>query len=165
MGFGLFDYAEQNPDIQEPQQEASAIRETSQTYRERQERQQDVETMKKSIMQQLEQGNAPHLILYTAIRAIGTASVDEAWTEAAVGYLDKVYGDLMQESFLQDNAAVAAKRLEEQRAEYLEKLKKAIARDQRQVGKLSIALQEAQDALDALDPPDIRNLELPPLHE
>lgn len=164
MGFGLFEYAQQNPDIQEPPQEAQAIRATAQTYRDRQERQQDIDRLKESILQQLAQGNAPQLILYTALKAIGTATDDDEFTETATGYLDRVYGDLMQESFLHDNAAIAAKRLEEQRADYMEKLRRQLDRNIKGIAKLERTLREAQDAIDAFDPaPDISNIELPPL--
>ena len=164
MGIGLFDYAQQNPDIQEPQQEAQAIRETAQTIRDREQRQQDIGKLKASILQQLDAGNAPQLILYTALKAIGTATNDDSWTETATGYLDRVYGDLMQESFLTDNAAVAAQRLEEQRAEYMDKLRRQLDRNLKGIGKLDRALQEARAAIEAFDPaPDISNIELPPL--
>lgn len=151
MSIGLFEYAQQNPGTQEPPQEAAAIRETAQTYRDRQERQQDVDRLKTSIMQQLEQGNAPQLILYTAVKAIGTATSDPEFTETATGYLDRVYGDLMQESFLTDNAAVAAQRLEDQRAEYMAKLRRQLDRNLKGIAKLDRAMQEAREAIAAFD--------------
>lgn len=164
MGYGLFDYAQQNPDTQEPQQEAQAIRETAQTITDRETRQETIDRQKESILQQLEQGNAPQFILYTAVNAIGTATGDDAFIETATGYLNRVYGDLMQESFITDNAAIAAHRLDEQRAEYMEKLRRQLDRNLKGIAKLERTLREAQNAIAAFDEkPDIHNLELPPI--
>ena len=126
MSFGLFDYAQQNPDTQEPQQEARAIRDTAQTYRDRQDRQEQVDRLKRNILQQFEQGDAPQIILYTALKAIGAATNDDEWAETAKGHLDSVYGDLMQESFAVDNAAIAAERLNKKRHEYTEKTRRRL---------------------------------------
>lgn len=165
MGYGLFDYAQQNPDTQEPPQEAQAIRETAQAYRDRQDRQQDIDRLKESILQQLEQGNAPQLILYTALTAIGTATGDESFTEAATGHLDRVYGDLMQESFITDNAAIAAHRLDDMRAEYMDKLRQQVTRNLKGIARLEKALRDAQEAIAAFDdPPDVNDI-LPPLRD
>ena len=151
MGFGLLDYAQQHPDTQEPPQEAQAIRGTAQTYRNQQERQEKTDRLKESILQQLEQGNAPQLILYTALNAIGTATSDDSWTETATGFLNTVYGDLMQESFVTDNAAIAAKRLEEQRAEYVEKTRRRMKNLQRETNTLYGCIQTILEHLDALE--------------
>lgn len=165
MGYGLFDYAQQNPDTQEPPQEAQAIRETAQAYRDRQDRQQDIDRLKESILQQLEQGNAPQLILYTALTTIGTATGDESFTETATGYLDRVYGDLMQESFITDNAAIAAHRLDEMRAEYVDKLRQQVTRNLKGIARLEKALRDAQEAIAAFDErPDINDI-LPPIRD
>jgi hypothetical protein len=151
MGFGLFDFAQQNPDIQAPQQEAQAIRDTAQTYRDRQERQEKTAQLKESILQQLEQGDAPQLILYTAFKAIGTATNDDEWVEAARGYLDRVYGDLMQESFIDDNAAIAEKRLEEKRAEYVDKTRRRMKYLQRETNTIYGYVQTILEHLDTLE--------------
>ncbi len=151
MDYGLFDYAQQNPDIQAPQQEAQAIRDTAQTYRDQQERQQAVEKLKAAILQQFEQGDAPQLILYTALKAIGTATADNTWTETATGFLNTVYGDLMQESFIDDNAAIAAKRLEDQRAEYIDKARRRLKYLQRETNTIYGYVQTIMEHLDALE--------------
>lgn len=151
MSYGLFDYAAENREPAELPPAETDVRDASKIYRAQQERRESVERIKTSILQQLERGNAPELVLYSAIRAIGIATADEDFTRQASGYLDQVYGDLLQGSFLQDNVAVAAARLEELRSSYLDKLRSSIERQQRQVAKLSIALQEAGEALDALD--------------
>ena len=151
MGFGLFDYAQQNPDIEAPQHEAQAIRDTAQTYRDQQERQEKLDQLKAGILQQLEQGDAPQFILYTALKAIGTATNDSNWTETATGYLNAVYSDLMQESFVDDNAAIAAKRLDAQRAEYVEKTRRKMATLQRETNKINGAIKALLDQLDAME--------------
>lgn len=151
MSFGLFDFAQQNPDIQAPQQEAQAIRDTAQTYRDRQERQEKLDQLKAGILQQFEQGDAPQLILYTAIRAIGTATADNEWAETAKGYLDRIYSDLMQESFIDDNAATAAKRLEEQRAEYVDKARRRMKYLQRETNTIYGYVQTVLEHLELLE--------------
>lgn len=151
MSLGLFDYAQQNPDIQEPKQEAQAIRDTAQTYRDRQEQQQEVNRLKESILQQLKEGNAPQLILYTALKAIGTATADKAWTETTTGYLDAVYSDLMQESFVTDNAAIAEKRLTEKRAEYVDKARRKLKYLERETNALFGLITTGLEHLDKLE--------------
>ena len=151
MGFGLFDYAQQNPDIEAPQHEAQAIRDTAQTYRDQQERQEKLDQLKAGILQQLEQGDAPQFILYTALKAIGTATNDSNWTETATGYLNAVYSDLMQESFIDDNAAIAAKRLDAQRAEYVEKTRRKMKALQRETNTIYGCIQTIIEHLDTLE--------------
>lgn len=95
MGTTLAEYAAQHPQ-QEPERERQAIDETARSYREQMQEREQVEGLKASILQQLEQGNAPETILYTALRAIGILTHDAAWTEAAKQTLDSVYADLAQ---------------------------------------------------------------------
>ena len=147
----LDEYAVQNP-MQEPQQEAQSIQDTAQIYRDRQERQQDISRLKDSITNQLEQGNAPQYILYTAIQAIGILTQDEQWAEAGKQFLDNVYADLAQGSFLVDNAAVAAYRLEDMKAAYNEKLRRQLTRDLNSYRRIEKALQEALQAVNDIEP-------------
>lgn len=151
MKMSLDEYAVQNP-MQEPQQEAQSIQDTAQIYRDRQERQQDISRLKDSITNQLEQGNAPQYILYTAIRAIGILTQDEQWAEAGKQFLDNVYADLAQGSFLVDNAAVAAYRLEDMKAAYNEKLRRQLTRDLNSYRRIEKALQEALQAVNDIEP-------------
>ncbi len=151
MKMSLDEYAVQNP-MQEPQQEAQSIQDTAQIYRDRQERQQDISRLKDSITNQLEQGNAPQYILYTAIQAIGILTQDEQWAEAGKQFLDNVYADLAQGSFLVDNAAVAAYRLEDMKAAYNEKLRRQLTRDLNSYRRIEKALQEALQAVNDIEP-------------
>ena len=151
MGFGVFDFAEQHPDIQEPQQEAQAIRETAQAYTDRAERQERTDRLKAHILQQLQEADAPHLILYTAFKAIATATDDPDWADTANGYLDAVYGDLMQESFIDDNATIAAQRLDDQRAAYIDKTRRRMKNLQKETTTIYGCVQTILEHLDAME--------------
>lgn len=105
-----------------------------------------------SIMEQLEKGNAPHAILYTAIKAIGLLANAPEWTEAAHGALDSVYSDLDQDSFITDNAAVAAHRLEEKQHEYNEKLRRQLDRNIRNYDRLVNSMRDTLATLSGIDP-------------
>ncbi len=160
MSFGVFDYAKQNPTAQEPPQEAQTIREAAQDYKDQQERKEDIDRLKTSILRQLEQGHAPQLILYTAIRAIGAATADQAFTDQAEACLDLIYGDLMQESFIMDNAATAAARLDDQMRKYIDGNRRRLGYMRGRLGEIQQAIDQAAAALDCLEiPPDPRNLD------
>lgn len=151
MKMSLEEYAERNP-AQEPERERQAIEETARSYEDRQQERAEVDRLKGSITNQLEQGNAPQYILYTAIQAIGILTHDEQWAEAGKQSLDNVYADLAQESFLVDNVAVAAHRLEEMKTAYNEKLRRQLTRDINGYRRIEKALQEALQAVNDLDP-------------
>ena len=108
-------------------------------------------------MQQLEQGNEPQFILYTALKAIGLLTHDEQWAEAGQKTLDNVYADLAQQSFLTDNAAIAAARLDTMQTAYNEKLRRQLKSQLNGYRRIEKALQEALQAVNALEPqePDI----------
>ena len=151
MGKSLAEYAAQNP-MQEPERERQAIEETARSYREQMQERETVEGLKASILQQLEQGNAPETILYTALEAIGTATHDEEFIKTGKQCLDKVYADLAQQSFLTDNAAIAAQRLDTMQAEYNDKLRRQLQRNLNGYRRIEKALQEALQAVNALEP-------------
>jgi len=151
MGTTLAEYAAQHPQP-EPERERQAIDETARSYREQMQEREQVEGLKASILQQLEQGNAPETILYTALRAIGILSHDAAWTEAAKQTLDSVYADLAQQSFLTDNAAIAAHRLEQMQVEYNDKLRRQLTRNLNGYRRIEKALQEALQAVNDIEP-------------
>lgn len=151
MAKTLEEYAAQHPQ-QEPERERQAIEETARSYREQMQERETVEGLKASILQQLEQGNAPETILYTALRAIGILTHDEQWTEAGRQTLDTVYADLAQQSLLTDNAAIAAQRLDTMQAEYNDKLRRQLQRNLNGYRRIEKALTEALQAVNALDP-------------
>ena len=151
MARGLFDYAEQNP-AGEPPQETRALRETVRTYREAQAQRETAEELKKSISQQITGGNAPQYILYTAISAIGLLTNDPGWTEEQRGRLDAVYDDLRQQSFITDNEEIAAHRLAEMQRAYNSKLRKSLERNLNGYKRIEKGITEALKALNEIDP-------------
>lgn len=116
-----------------------------------QERERALELME-SITEQLDKGNAPQLILYTAIKAIGLLANAPEWTEAAHGALDAVYADLEQDSFITDNSAVAAHRLEEKQHQYNEKLRRQLERDIRNYDRLVNSMRDTLATLSSIEP-------------
>lgn len=151
MGKSLAEYAAQHPQ-QEPDRERQAIADTAQSYRERQQEREQAEQLKASIAQQLQEGNAPQYILYTAIKAIGLLTHDEEWTEAQNQALDSIYEDLAQQSLLTDNAAIAAQRLDTMKKQYNDKMRRQLTTQLNGYRRLEKALQEALQAVNALDP-------------
>lgn len=142
----LAEYAARNPRPQ-PEPERQTMIETARSYNDRQEARETVEELKTSILQQLEQGNAPHIILSAAVRAIGILTHDTEWADAGQYFLDSVYADLEQQSLLQDNAAVALQRLDQMQADYNTKQARRLQTSFKQYAKLEKALNEAWNAL------------------
>ena len=148
MGKTLAEYAAQNPMPEPGRMEAAP----AQTYHERQQAAEQIARYKALILKQLESGTGPETTLYTALTAIGLATGDEEWTEAAHGALNSVYADLAQQSLLEDNAAEAAHRLEAMQADYNDKLRRQLTRQLNGYKRIERALQEALQAVDAIDP-------------
>ncbi len=123
-------------------------------FQDRQAEREQAEGLKDSIAQQLRQGNAPELILYTALKAIGLLSADEAWAADCKAILDSVYSDLVQQSLLVDTAAAAAHRLERMQRTYTDKTRAQLQRSYNGCKRLSDALEEALQAIDDIAQPD-----------
>lgn len=104
--------------------------------------------LKESITQQLAQGAEPQVILLTALKAIGILTNDDAWTEATTGQLDALYKGLAQQSFIQDNAAIAQARLDALQEDYNKKLRAALTRKIAEYRRVNDALQTALNILD-----------------
>lgn len=151
MGMSLAEYAALHPQPQ-PEQERREMEKTARTYAERQEERAEVERLKAGIWQQLEQGAAPQYILYAALKAIGILTHDPEFAQAGQKALDNVYADLAQQSFLVDNAAIAAARLENMQANYNSKLRQQLKRNLNGYRRIERALTEALQAVDALEP-------------
>lgn len=163
MSIGLFDYNEQNPgaadlldeiDIHET---AQAMQDAQATQERRERQAQTTAQLKASILRQLEQGNAPELILYTALQAIGESTGDAEWTEAATGYLDTVYKDLMQQSLFVDGVTAATERLQEKRRAFAEKqltgIKRALQSMETITTGLNLAQSQYEYIIAGLEPP------------
>lgn len=147
----LAEYAVQHPQ-QEPEQERRTVDESARRYREQLQDREQAEELKASILQQLEKGNAPETILYTALRAISILTHDAEWLEAGEKTLDSIYADLAQQSLFTDNAAIAAKRLETMQAGYNDKLRRQLSRQLMGYRRIERALTDALQAVDELEP-------------
>ena len=148
MGKSLAEYAAQNP-MPEPQRMEAA---PAQTYHDRQQQAAKIAQYKEAILKQLSSGTEPETTLYTAITAIGLLTDDAEWAEAAHGKLNSVYADLAQQSLLTDAAAEAAQRLEQMQADYNDKLRRQLNRQLTGYKRIERALQEALQAVDAMEP-------------
>lgn len=142
MGKTLAEYAAQHP-AEAPQADTAA-----RSYHDRQAEREKAEDIKQSILQQLREGNAPELILYSAITLIGLT--DEEWAAECKAILDSVYADLAQQSLLTDNAAAAAQRLEKMHRTYTDKTRAQLQRNLNGCKRLSDALKEALNAIDGM---------------
>lgn len=147
MGLTLAEYAALHPQ-QEPQQEQQARRNYQDAQRERER----IDQLKASIAQQLQEGNEPQYILYSALQAIGLLTHDPEWAEAGTRQLDSIYADLAQQSMLTDTAAAAAHRLEAMQTQYNDRLRRQLTRQLSGYRRIEKALQEALQAVDAIEP-------------
>lgn len=107
--------------------------------------------LKESVAQQIRKGNPPQYILYSALKCIGLLTHDEAWADDLEAQLDSVYGDLAQQSLLEDSAAIEGQRLEAQAAAYSERLRQQLQRLISGYGRVYGELKSALDALNEID--------------
>lgn len=138
----LEEYAAQHPQV-DPIQE-----QTTRSYHEWMQDHEEAQKLKQSITRQLEQGNEPQLILYTALKVIGILTNDPEWTEAGHQILDSVYDDLKQQSLIVDNAAIEAERLEKIQADYTTKLRRQLIRQLSSCKQIESALKETLQTLE-----------------
>ena len=150
MGRSLADYAALHPQ-ERPELDKRAMSETARTIKDKQEAREDTEALKASILRQIEAGNAPEIILYSAVKALGIATNDAGWELEARAALDEVYADLAQESLLADNATIAAARLDRLKLDYNAKLRRTLRSQLHQYKKIQTALIAALDAANELD--------------
>ena len=144
----LADYAAQHP---MPEPAEPEIKETARSYREQLQERETADRLMESILTQLEQGNQPQYILYTAIKAIGLLAHDQEWADTGQRILDGIYSDTAQQSLITDTAAIEAQRLEEMQAEYADKMRQQIKRQLKGYKRIENHLQEALQAIDDLD--------------
>ena len=141
---GLFDL----PDRQappDPEQEAAAA-----DYQDRQQELEEADGLKDGILRILEQGTDPQIVLYTAVRANGLYSRDPEFTKQAYKYLDAVYGDLAQQSFIVDNAAIAAGRLKEQAEAYRFRLMGQLTRQRNEAQRILKGIEDTLTAINTI---------------
>lgn len=118
----------------------------------RQQALEQAEALKATIARQLEAGEDPQTILYTALKVIGLLSNDQEYTETTQGKLDAVYKDLTQLSFIQDNNRIAQERLDAIKEEYNAKLRKNINTQLARYAKVEKALNDVLYALNDTEP-------------
>lgn len=139
----LEEYAAQHPAI-ETEQERAEREESAREYADGQAARRRVFELKESVMQQLQQGTAPEIILYNVIDAIGVICNDKEYTRAGQEILSRCYEGARQQSLLMDTKAEAARKLEEMRDKYNADMIKTIR------GKLKKHRQIERGLLDAL---------------
>lgn len=150
MGMSLEEYAAQNP-MEEPEEERRGRERINRTIKERQEIADKAEYYKDSIAEQLDGGNAPQYILYTAIKCIGLLTDDDEWAEEQANILDSVYEDLAQECIHIDTAAVEMFRLKTKKAEFHKRVRGHLSKDLSACNKLQQALEKALEAVQIID--------------
>lgn len=148
VGKSLWEYADQNPQ-QEPQPELQA--EGRNAWQEAVQNRETVAQIKAGITQQLAQGNEPQYILYSALQAIGILTNDREWMKASMAALDSVYSDLAQQSLLAEESSLAADRLAEQRAAYIQQTRKQLQQNLAKLQKMQEAVIAARAALNLLE--------------
>ncbi|MCD7711983.1 MAG: hypothetical protein LUJ25_04565 [Firmicutes bacterium] len=107
--------------------------------------------LKRSIIEQLEQGTEPQYILYTAIKVISLLSNDADFQEQCTAQLDSVYADIAQRSLFNDNAIIEGERLAAKTADYNGKLRRQINRQLAGYQRIAKELNGALQALDELE--------------
>lgn len=133
-------------ELTEPERKAQAA--AARSYTEKQEQAAQLADMKAHIIRQLESGAEPQTILYSAISALGLATDDPAWTGAAHEKLESLYSDLAQRSFLTDEAAIAAERMNARHEEYCGKLQRQLLRQVNACRQLEKDLQAALNTIE-----------------
>lgn len=153
MAKSLAEYAAENPQ-EMPAAEREQMQHTATMKEQERERRQEraqIDRLKASILAQLEQGNAPQYILYTALETIGLLSHDEEFTTTGKKCLDNIYADLAQQSLLTDNAAIAAARIEEMQNSYNDRLRRQLEKQLNGYHKIAKGLNDALAALDDME--------------
>lgn len=148
MGVGLFEYAEKHPEQQQEPQRQQEPEPTAQYIRDLRQ----IEALKDSINQQIEQGREPQYILYTAIRAIGLLTNDDEWEQRQRGALDAIYSDVAQESLFRDSEAAARSRRETLLRDYADKTRRQLTRQLNACRKLQGDLEAAINDVERLEP-------------
>ena len=149
MGMSLEEFAAQHPteEPEEGQREREALK---RTIKERREIEETTQRYKDSIENQLQQGNAPQYILYTAIKCIGLLTDDDEWAEDQLSILDLIYDDLAQQCIDIDVAAVEAFRLKERQQKYLETVFNHATRDIALFKKINQSLEDVLNAVQSV---------------
>ena len=95
-------------------------------YRDRKAEIEHARELRESITHQLRFGNAPELILYTAIEALGLLASSDEWAAECKRILKREYPDIGQLAIYTVNVSAAAERFDRQRREYVDKTRKQL---------------------------------------
>lgn len=143
MAKSLAEYAAQHP----PQgAQISAAADAGKSMTERREEWARADSLRESLLRQIQSGQEPSIILYTALRCIGIYSADQEWADAATGAPDAVYSDLAQQSFTTDVSAEERKRLDALQAAEREKIRNYAKRERRRLESIQKALTALEGA-------------------
>lgn len=142
----LAELSAQMPELQQagPEPGQAANREKLEAVQDRLER---AENLKTAILRQMEDEQAPELILYMAIEAIGLLSDDADYIECGQRWLNIVYKDLGRDAETLTDATGQARRLEQMQADYTQKLYNSITRQMGTCRKIMEALRSVQATL------------------
>ena len=160
MGRGLYDYAKMTPTAAEVPQAISREPDAIDKYREQQAAIEKTKYLMESIEAQLQQGAPPQNVLYTALRCIALLTGANDWEQRQREALDAIYKDLAQESLFTDNAVIAAARLEDQKAQYIEKTRRRLKRIESETSTVYGLVQAVYGHLAALED-DVEAVESP----
>lgn len=143
MAKSLAEYAAQHPPQDAP---IEPIGNAGKTMNERKEEWSRADELRASILRQIQSGQEPSIILYTALQCIGIYSADQEWMEAATKALDSVYEDLAQQSFTADVNAMERERLDALQAAEREKIRNYAKREKRRLDSIVKALTALEGA-------------------
>ncbi len=124
----LMDYAAKHPG-QETPEEKEAIEQAAHDYQQREYERGEVSRLKESILYQLEKGEKPQYVLYTALEALGLATHDIEWADKGQAMLDNVYESLQQQSFFNENERMEAEKLKETLEDFKEKTRRQMLKN------------------------------------
>ena len=131
----LQEYAAKNPG--EPiAKEQSEMKELARSVSDAREDREEAERLKDVIGLQIEKGQEPQTILYTALKCIGLLTNSQEWAESGHAALEAVYQDIAQQSFLVDQSAIEIERLNRKEEDYRQKLLKNMERQLRNCQKI-----------------------------
>lgn len=109
----------------------------------------EAERLKDSISEQIRGGNAPEIILLSAVQAIGLLTEDKAWAAEQTARLDTFYNPAI------DAAVLAAAGTEERRREYAAAVKRRLVTARNKTAELLDAVNTAIEKADALAVPGV----------
>lgn len=161
MPKSLSDFARENPVTLSPE-EIQRAQEPARAYEQKYVEEQTILELKNSVLKQLQKGNPPQFILFTAVDLIGMLTRDEEWSNEANEILTGMYADLAQQSLFQSELTTAEERYTARQKVYNAKLEKQLKNQLSGYRNVEKALKDALTALYEVQraDPDAEPLEL-----